>query len=130
MTRLLLDTHAVIWALADDPSLPAATRQVIDAADDVYVSAASFWEIAIKVRVGKLSLPLEFVRDLEGLVVGAGLQPLPVAPAHALGERLLRSMHNDPFDRLLMSQALAEELVVISRDPQIDEDGVTRIWLT
>lgn len=119
----------MIWALADDPSLPEATRHVIGVADDVYVSAVSFWEIAIKVRVGKLSLPPEFVRDLESLVTAAGLQPLPIAPAHALGERLLRTTHNDPFDRLLISQAMAEELVVISRDPQIDEEGVTRIWL-
>ena len=124
MKRLLLDTEALIWWDANDPRLGPRARALIRDAPQVYVSAASAWEIAIKVALGKLKTkrqPAEAVAD-------SGFAQLPVTfeQAAAIGGLLAR--YNDPFDRLIIAQALAEDLKVVTRDAIFREYGVRVIW--
>lgn len=113
MSRLLLDTHVVLWVLAGSPRLKPGARSLIEQADAVFVSAASVWELAIKLRLGKISL------DLPGFLAAlapSGFDVLPVTVAHAAGVAQLPPHHQDPFDRLLVSQALSEPLRLLTAD--------------
>lgn len=111
--RLLLDTRVFLWAVTGSPLLKAPTRQMLQAADEVYVSAASIWEVAIKARLGKIDVdPAELAAAIEP----SGFVQLPVSAAHAAGVALLEPHHNDPFDRLLIAQALAEPLKLVTAD--------------
>jgi PIN domain nuclease of toxin-antitoxin system len=111
--RLLLDTHVFLWAVAGSPLLKAPTRQMLQAASEVYVSAASIWEVAIKARLGKIDAdPAELAAAIEP----SGFMHLPVSAAHAAGVVLLEPHHNDPFDRLLIAQALSEPLKLVTAD--------------
>jgi PIN domain nuclease of toxin-antitoxin system len=112
--KLLLDTHIVLWAVLDDPRLPTRLRDALGTAE-LFVSAASVWEVAIKTGLGKLDVP----ETLWDNVRAAGVTPLPVTWVHAQGVRALPAHHNDPFDRLLIAQALAEGHVLASLDTQI-----------
>ena len=110
--RLLLDTHTFIWWLSDAPQLSGNARQAIIDAEAVYVSAASAWEIAIKLAIGKLHFPTS-VGDEVGR---EGFLPLAITFAHAERAGILPPHHADPFDRLLIAQAQLEDLVLISAD--------------
>ena len=111
--RLLLDTHVFLWAVTGSPLLKAPTRQLLQAASEVYVSAASIWEVAIKARLGKIDAdPAELAAAIEP----SGFMHLPVSAAHAAGVVGLEPYHNDPFDRLLIAQALAEPLKLVTAD--------------
>jgi PIN domain nuclease of toxin-antitoxin system len=111
--RLLLDTHIFLWVVSGSTSLSAAARAAIEAADEVYVSAASIWEIAIKARLGKiLADPAELVNAIDA----SGFIELPVSAAHCAGISRLDLHHNDPFDRLLVAQAIAEPLKLLTAD--------------
>jgi len=111
--RVLLDTHVFLWAVAGSPLLKPAARGLIEAADEVYVSAASIWEVAIKSRLGKIEAdPVE----LTGAIEASGFMHLPVTAVHAAGVGALELHHNDPFDRLLIAQALAEPLKLLTAD--------------
>ena len=110
--RVLLDTHLLLWALADPARLPAEARRLIDHAD-AYVSAASVWEISIKAALGKLSAdPGEIVAALGP----AGFLALPISVEHAARVASLPPAHRDPFDRLLVAQALAEPMRLLTTD--------------
>ena len=110
--RVLLDTHLLLWALSAPARLPVAARRLIQDAD-VYVSAASIWEISIKAALGKLTAdPQEVLAALEP----AGFLSLPVAGVHAARVSSLPPVHRDPFDRLLVAQALVEPMRLISTD--------------
>jgi PIN domain nuclease of toxin-antitoxin system len=111
--RLLLDTHVFLWAVADSPLLKPAARRIIESADEVFVSAASIWEVAIKARLGKIQGD---PRDLIDAIGASGFVELPVTAAHAAGVSLLDPHHQDPFDRLLVAQALAEPLRLLTAD--------------
>jgi PIN domain nuclease of toxin-antitoxin system len=112
--RLLLDTHVFLWAIAGAPQLKARDRKVILDAEVVYVSAASIWEIAIKARLGKLDAdPVAVAAAIES----SGFVELPVRAAHAAKVSDLPMIHNDPFDRLLVAQAITEPLRLLTRDP-------------
>ena len=125
MSRLLLDTHAALWWLDDDARLSASTREAIgDASNEVYVSSASLWEIAIKTSIGKL----EVDDDLPAILEEEGFGELPVTNKHAWESRLLPMHHRDPFDRLLVAQAKAEELTLVSGDPEFAAYGVPLLW--
>ena len=114
--RLLLDTHALLWWLSDDARLARPARAAIaDAANDVYVSAATAWELAIKARLGKVSMP----DDLGEQLSANALVPLPVQVRHALAVRYLPDHHRDPFDRLLVAQAQIEGLTLVTADQSI-----------
>ena len=111
--RILLDTHIFLWALAGPPLLKPAVRRLIESADEVYVSAASIWEIAIKSRIGKIEAdPLE----VAAAIAESGFVELKVSALHAAGVASLDAHHNDPFDRLLIAQAMAEPLKLITAD--------------
>jgi PIN domain nuclease of toxin-antitoxin system len=111
--RLLLDTHVFLWAVAGSPRLKAPTRRLIEAADAVHVSAASIWEVAIKRRLGKIDAdPDALVEAIDD----SGFLELPVRPAHAAAVARLPDHHADPFDRLLVAQALTEPLRLLTAD--------------
>jgi PIN domain nuclease of toxin-antitoxin system len=111
--RLLLDTHIFLWAVAGSRRLKAAARREIEAADQVYVSAASIWEVAIKARLGKVAAD---PHELAAAIEKSGFLELPVRAAHAAGVAGLASHHHDPFDRILVAQAIAEPLRLLTAD--------------
>jgi len=119
--RLLLDTHALIWALGDPAKLSTKSRNAIeDPANEIFVSAASLWEIAIKTGDGKLQVP----DDLERAIFAVGFQPLEIRFPHVRRLRSLPMHHRDPFDRILVAQAQHEDLAVVTRDGRIPSYGV------
>jgi PIN domain nuclease of toxin-antitoxin system len=123
---LLLDTHAFLWWLADDRRLSSAARSAVASSTSVvYVSAASIWEIAIKASIGKLRLATEDRARLGGLVAECGFREIAVTAAHAAGVLDLPLHHADPFDRILVAQALAEGLTIVTGDPAFSAYGVS-----
>ena len=110
--RLLLDTHALLWWLADEGLTDQARDAIADPANLVMVSAASACEISIKKALGKVSAP----DDLERQVDESGFSPLPISIAHALAAGQLPRHHDDPFDRMLIAQAFAEGLIIVTHD--------------
>lgn len=126
--RLLLDTHALLWWLLDDPALPAAPRRAIERAEAVFVSAASVWEVAIKQRLGKLPELTLGVAELPALIRESRFLPLAVDDRHAAAVATLPLHHRDPFDHLLIVQALTERLTLVTRDRQFAAYGVTLRW--
>jgi PIN domain nuclease of toxin-antitoxin system len=122
--RLLLDTHALLWWLGEPERLRPEAREAIAAPRAlVYVSAASAWEIAIKLGLGKLVVPPDVRTWLPDALAATRFTPLPVTIEHALGVEQLPSHHADPFDRLLIAQALAEQLTLVTRDPSFRPYG-------
>jgi PIN domain nuclease of toxin-antitoxin system len=116
---LLLDTHVALWALTDDPRLSRRARALIeDPANDVLVSAASVWEIAIKHALGRGDMPISGDQALDWFRQ-AVYALLPIAPDHAAAVEHLPDHHRDPFDRLLVAQAIAEPLRLLTRDPLV-----------
>jgi PIN domain nuclease of toxin-antitoxin system len=115
--RLLLDTHVWLWWQADDSRLGPTARRYIATAREIRFSAASAWEIAIKCAIGKLTLPKN--ADIESELERDGFVPLSIEIAHADGVRALPALHRDPFDRLLVAQALAEGLTIVTADPDL-----------
>jgi PIN domain nuclease of toxin-antitoxin system len=113
--RLLLDTHVVLWWLVDDETLAEEVKQLIDTEAEVFISAASVWEIAIKQALGKLSGP----PDLLDVLDRSGLVGLPIRSRHAAEAGGLPLLHRDPFDRMLVAQARCEGLTLLSRDPLV-----------
>ena len=123
--RLLLDTHAALWWLADDDRLGAASAQLLaDPASEVLLSAAVVWEVAIKRSLGKLDAPEDFAATL----IGAGARPLPISVEHADAVAELGWHHRDPFDRLLIAQAMIEQAVLVTNDPALQAYGTPLIW--
>lgn len=117
--RLLLDTHVALWALTDDPRLSERARALIaDPANDVLVSSASVWEIAIKHALGRGDMPISGDQALDWFRQ-AGYQLLPIAPGHAAAVEHLPDHHRDPFDRMLVAQAMAEPLRLLTHDPLV-----------
>jgi PIN domain nuclease of toxin-antitoxin system len=127
--RLLLDTHAVLWSFSGVKRLSDKARSALeDYGNDIYVSAASTWEIATKFRVGKLPQAGPLVYTLEESLGKLRFKQLAVSVAHAQRAGLLGGEHRDPFDRLLIAQALAENLLVVSNKKLFDSYGVQRFW--
>lgn len=111
--QLLLDTHALLWWLADMPELGSKARQHVAQPDNrVWVSAASVWEIEIKRALGKLHAP----DDLKTAIDACAFEPLPITFDHAIEAARLPPHHHDPFDRMLIAQAAQEQLVIVTRD--------------
>lgn len=124
--RLLLDTHTLLWALVSPAKLPAPTARAIrDPANAVLVSAASAWEIAIKVAIGKLSANVD---EIVRAGLEAGFDELAITLAHAVRVRSLPPHHRDPFDRMLVAQAVEEGLTVVTRDAVVARYGVSTLW--
>lgn len=127
--RVLLDTHTFLWFVLNDAKLSAAARAVIEApTTDVWVSPASYWEIAIKVGHKKLDLFAPYADFMRRGIVGNDFDVLPIEPRHCERLTTLPPHHKDPFDRLMVAQALAEGVPLVSVDPALDPYGVRRLW--
>jgi len=127
--RLLLDTHALLWWLADDARLSQPARSAIaDTVHTVYSSPASAWEIATKHRIGRLPEPRELLSDFAGMLLRAGFEELPITTKHAVLAGTLAGAHRDPFDRMLAAQALCEGLEVVTADNAIGVLGARCLW--
>lgn len=127
--RFLLDTHTLLWAFNDSPSLSPRARKVIQAgSNDLLVSAVSAWEIATKARLGKLPSGDELIADLDGYLAQLRCEALPISLDHAVRAGRLPGEHRDPFDRMLIAQAQAENLSIISNDRIFDAYRVHRAW--
>ena len=127
--RVLLDTHTFLWWLDGDRRLSRRARNLI--ADDdhtVLVSAASAWEIATKVRLGKLPGAIEVAAELPAILRQQNFEPLPITVVHALRAGNLPGPHRDPFDRMLIAQAQDEDLALVSNERVFDAYGVRRVW--
>ncbi len=125
MTRLLLDTHLVLWWLSDDPRLPRPVVDMVQAAEaEVFVSQASLWEMAIKVSLGRLAVDLPL---LEKQLPAQGFRWLPIRNAHLLAVASLDAVaeHRDPFDRLLVCQSREEPMLLLTADRQLQRYGAT-----
>ena len=124
-----MDTHALLWWLNDDRQLSAKARKLIGLGSNVVVvSAASAWEIATKVRLGKLDMAAELAADFSNVLAQEGFESLPISVDHALRAGLLPGPHKDPFDRMLIAQAQAEGVPILSSDAVFDGYGVRRVW--
>ena len=127
--RVLLDTHALLWAAFRKHQLSARAQHLIQPQrNEIYVSAASAWEIATKYRLGKLPQALALVEDFVTVIRAAGYLPLPISLEHALRAGRLAPDHKDPFARMLAAQAIHEDLALISNDERLDIFGVRREW--
>ena len=127
--RLLIDTHALLWWLSDDPSLSRAARKVMAETSNVLlVSAASAWEIATKVRLGRLPGAEELAADFQGFMLREGFTTLDITADHAIRAGLLPGPHKDPFDRMLISQAQAENVPIVTNERSFETYGVRRVW--
>jgi PIN domain nuclease of toxin-antitoxin system len=127
--KALLDTHTFLWWITDDPKLSLRVRGIMsDGENEIFISAVTGWEIAIKTQIGRLKLPDEPQRFiLEQLKIN-GMKSLPIEMRHALHISTLPIHHQDPFDRMLIAQAQLEELPVLSSDPEFGKYEVTIIW--
>lgn len=127
--RLLLDTHALLWWLAGDEALSRAARVAIaDEANEIFVSAASAWEITTKHRIGRLPGASAILPDLDRTIADQGFAGLPISVRHAQIAGALPGPHRDPFDRMLVAQAMLETLTLISNEHPFDAYGVSRLW--
>lgn len=122
--KLLLDTHAVLWWQMDDRRLSGPARRAIATADIVWVSAASAWEVAIKTALGRLRADEPFAIT----VAADDFTELPVTLAHAARLQTLPGLHTDPFDRMLVAQALVEGATLVSRDVALRDYGAPVLW--
>jgi PIN domain nuclease of toxin-antitoxin system len=127
--KILLDTHTFLWWIADDQKLSGRAREIIsDGGNELFLSAAAGWEIAIKVQIGRLKLPEEPIRFILDQMRINAIQSLPIQMNHALHVSTLPQHHRDPFDRLLIAQAQLEGLPVLSSDHQLGNYQVEVIW--
>ena len=120
--RVLLDTHIALWAVVGSRRLAPRAKELILAADEVFVSAASLWEIAIKHGLGRGDMPISSAQAHQAFG-DAGYRMLDIRPQHALAVERLAPIHNDPFDRMLIAQALTEPLTLITRDALVASYG-------
>lgn len=127
--RLLLDTHTFLWFVEDDPKLSATAKTVIeDPANDILVSPATYWEITIKVSIGKYVLARPFLPFIEDQIAINRFGILPITPAHTAGLIGLPFHHKDPFDRLLVAQAIAENIPLVTCDKHLLLYPIARVW--
>ena len=127
--KILLDTHAFLWWITDDQKLSSRAREVIsEAENELFFSAASGWEISIKVQLGRLKLPEEPERFIPEQLRMNFIRSLPIQMRHALFVSTLPNHHRDPFDRMLVAQAQLEEMSILSADLQMSRYQVELIW--
>lgn len=127
--RALLDTHTFLWWITDDPQLSPRVRKIFgDGENELFLSAASGWEMAIKTKLGKLQLPDHLQSFIFEQLAGNAIVSLPVQMNHALHVYTLPDHHRDPFDRLLIAQAQLENMPILTTDPQIAQYPIKIIW--
>jgi PIN domain nuclease of toxin-antitoxin system len=127
--RLLLDTQAFLWFLLDDASLSVSARTLIeDPANDLEVSPATYWEIAIKICLKMYVLPEPYQVFMEREIADNDFHILPIEPRHTAVLTTLPLYHRDPFDRLIVAQAMVEGISLVSVDPHLDAYQIKRLW--
>jgi PIN domain nuclease of toxin-antitoxin system len=127
--RLLVDSHTLIWAVDEPSRLSRVVSMALqDPANELLLSVATVWESAIKVGLNKLNLTLPFRQWMNQAIADLGLSLLPITVEYAEVQSGLPDHHRDPFDRLIIAQALTEAVPVVSADPAFDPYGVTRLW--
>jgi len=127
--RALLDTHALLWWLSDEPSLTRTARKIIaDTENTLIVSAASAWKIATRVRLNKLPSAANLVSDFHAQIERERFQLLDISAEHGIRAGLLPGPHRDPFDRMLIAQSQAENIPIISNETAFDAYGIRRLW--
>ncbi len=117
---LLLDTHVVLWWLTDDPTLSEEIKTRLDHEPDIWVSAATIWEVSMKQAIGKLTEPAELPERIRG----SGFRELSIRFDHAIAAGNLPPLHRDPFDRMLVAQARCDDLTLVTRDPRCKQYDV------
>lgn len=127
--KILLDTHTFLWWIEDDPQLSTVARTMIeDGAHQLFFSAASGWEIAIKSQIGKLRLPENIDQFITEQIYRNNFSVLPIQLSHTLHVHALPLLHRDPFDRILIAQSAIEQMPLLTIDPQIARYDVQTIW--
>ena len=124
----LLDTHTFIWFVFDAPQLSSIAKNRIETEDDVLLSIASVWEMAIRVSTGKLVFPAPVEDFVAEQIERSNIQLLPIAMVHLALVSRLPFHHRDPFDRLIIAQSITEKMAVVSADKAFDAYGITRLW--
>ena len=125
----IADNHTFLWFVTDDPSLSQTAQSLIgDVTNEIVVSPATYWEVAIKVSVGKYPLQVPFEQFFAEGIAGNDFSILPIEIRHAKILASLPMHHKDPFDRMIVAQAIAEQVPVVSMDSAFDSYGVTRLW--
>jgi PIN domain nuclease of toxin-antitoxin system len=127
--HLLLDTHALIWWMTNSPLLPDSVRRLmLDKQNTIVVSAASAWEMATKVRLGRLPAADDITRNFAEYLKQSGFESLPVSAALGIRAGFLPGPQRDPFDRMLIAQAQAEDFTIVSNEVVFDTYGIRRAW--
>lgn len=127
--NLLLDTHTFLWFVLNVPRLSLKAKELIaEPANNILISPASYWEIAIKVSLKKLDLQAPYEDFMKRGIEGNEFEVLPIQPPHTAVLVTLPYHHRDPFDRLLVAQAMVEQIPIVSGDPQLDKYPITRLW--
>jgi len=126
--RYLLDTHIWLWLLESPTKIAQPVRTVVEAADELILSVASVWEIAIKVKLGKLVVRRGLEAARQEMLTAIGARELPITSPHALAAAELPAHHRDPFDRILVAQAIAEGLVLVTADEAIRQYSAPIQW--
>jgi PIN domain nuclease of toxin-antitoxin system len=127
--KLLLDTHVFLWAITDDPQLSEKARHLFTCHEnELFLSVAGVWEILVKVQIGKLPLPKPAGDYVQKQLARNAVQVLPIRVRHVLRLEQLPLHHRDPFDRVLIAQALEEELPILTADPLMKRYSATLVW--
>ncbi len=127
--KTLLDTHALLWLITGDPRLSRKAEKVfLDQENDLFFSAAGFWEICIKMSLGKLSLQPGWLDVIRDEINANAIHWLAIEMTHCAESAKLPFYHRDPFDRMLIAQATVENMQILSRDTRFSDYGITRIW--
>ncbi len=128
--KVLLDTHALLWALSDDPRLSSKARRLYEDADELSFSVVSLWEIGIKLGLGRPDFKLDdtWWRDVPRSLIAQGAVRLDVEPEHCRAVAHLPLYHRDPFDRMLVAQAICTKSVILSVDEKLDAYPIKRLW--
>jgi PIN domain nuclease of toxin-antitoxin system len=129
VSRVLVDTHVLLWWLEGGKKLSKDSRAILQNAENsILVSAASAWEIAIKYKSGKLESASPLISHFHSALEAESFVELPISVRHAIEAGLLKGLHKDPFDRVLIAQARIEDIAVVSTDKCFDDYGVSRLW--
>lgn len=127
--KYLIDTHTFLWIIEDNKNLTNKVRTIyLDNSNDIYLSVASIWEMAIKISLNKLSIQGQLVKFIDRHAVENNIRLLSIQPHHVFPIKNLPFHHKDPFDRILLSQCIQEKMHLLSKDKEFDKYGINRIW--
>jgi len=126
--KLLLDTHAFLWFIDDSPALSTWGKALLEADNELFLSVGSLWQIAVKLRLGKLTVAMPTESLMTEQLTANNIETLPISVPHLVHVSTLPLHHRDPFDRLIIAQAIVEQMSVASADPAFDAYPIERLW--